>query len=131
MLFCLIKDPWSLRYELGSNYGLQPQSVWHLPISIPTHKRNLTRSACLVEHTRFFHCAMNNADNVSSYSCPTILHFEGYLKWKGYFRVAGRPGNLVTGSVVNSGKRESQTSFFRTLSRGPAKNVTRRELVLL
>lgn len=81
---------------------------------------------------KIFHCAINNADKVSSYSRATILHFEGYLKWKGYFRVLGTgPANDQNWLRQGKGKAKHRGLLFRTLSLGLVKNVTRRELVIV
>ena len=79
----------SASYRLHSNHGLKPQiclSVvsWHSN----TQKKHDEISLFGLTHW-IFHSAINNAYIVSFYSCATILHFEGYLRWRGYVKVAG------------------------------------------
>lgn len=85
----VLSDVW--RKIQSATYHIQTiaskhRSVWQLSISIPTHKRNLTR-LLVCSNTLDFHPAINSDDNVSSYFCASIFHFEGYLRWRGYFGV--------------------------------------------
>lgn len=57
-----------------------------LAASQHTHTKTHNKISFIRFNTLDFPPAINNADNVSSYSWATILHCEGFLRWRGYFR---------------------------------------------